>query len=50
MNIKPAHYERQMLSHRAGNLGRNISAPEFLNILFSKTRRGEREELEYLQN
>lgn len=45
-----AHYEREMLSHRARNLGRSISAHEFLNILFSKTKRGKEEELEFLQN
>lgn len=50
MNTKPAHYESKMLLHRAGNLGRRISAPKFLNILFSKTWREKREELEYLQN
>lgn len=49
-NTETAHYEREMFSHRARNLGSSISAHEFLNILFSKTRRGKDEEFEFLQN
>jgi len=30
--------------------GRSISAPEFFNNIFSKTKRGKGEELEYLPN